>query len=89
MGWKHFLLDHLAVWFHLLCHPQLVDDSADSLHRRDASNDWLSLEFVLDRSSDGRIATANSRTDSCRTSAFLHQFTFDIPKQRFVGDLVS
>jgi len=81
--------DSLAAWSDLREQLQLVDDTADSLHRRDASNDWLSLEFVFDHSRDGRIATSNSRTDSCRSGAFLHQFTFDIFLQRFVGDLVS
>jgi hypothetical protein len=59
------LLDHLSVWLHLFCHLQLIDDTPDSLHRRHASNNWLSLVFVLERSRDGGIATSNSRTDSC------------------------
>ena len=85
----NIFLDHLAVGLRLRCQLQLVDDTTDSLHRRDASNDGPSLVFVLDRSSDGRIATSNSRIDSCPGDAFLHQFAFDILEQRFVGDLVS
>jgi hypothetical protein len=59
------LLDHLSVWLLLFQHLQLVDDTPDSLHRPHASNNWLSLVFILERSRDGGIATSYSRTESC------------------------